>query len=157
MGWLALAPTASAADVLLAGYEPSESPELTLTSPDAGMTLTWPLVGGAGGVPAATEGSHVLKLAWTGETDRKVEVRHDFATSTFDLAGHGAILIDVYVETASGLPAIAGIYDDVFFWLEGFDHSDDHGAVVHACDVRGGQGTRGARPHSRDALRAGRR
>jgi len=121
VGWLALPPTAATADILLASYESTESPELSLSSPDAGMTLTWPVLGGAAGVPAATEGSHVLKLAWTGETDRKVEVRHDWASSTFDLAGQGGILIDVYVDTASALPAIAGIYDDVFFWLEGFD------------------------------------
>ena len=107
--------------MVLAGYEPSETTEVTITSPDVGMTLTWPLLGGSAGVPTATEGSHVLRLSWAGETDRKVEVRHDFATSTFDLAGHGAILVDVYIETASALPEIAGIYDDVFFWLEGFD------------------------------------
>jgi hypothetical protein len=121
IGGLALAPGADAAATKLASYEPAESPELSVSSPDAGMTLSWPLAGGVAGVPAATEGSHVLKLAWTGETDRKVEVRHAWATSTFDLAGHGAILVDVYVETASALPAIAGIYDDVFLWLEGFD------------------------------------
>jgi hypothetical protein len=120
-GWLALSPVAAAADVSLAGYEPSESTGLTLTSPDGGMTLTWPLAGGAAGVPAATEGSHVLRLDWSGETDRKVEVRHDWSTMTFDLAGHGRILIDVYIETPSALPAIAGIYDDVFAWIEGFD------------------------------------
>ncbi len=118
---LALAPSTTEAQTLLAGYEPSEAAELTVTSPDAGMTLTWPLAGGTGGVPAATEGSNVLRLAWSGETDRKVEVRHDWATTTFDLAGHGRILVDVYIETASALPDIAGIYDDVFSWLEGFD------------------------------------
>ena len=102
IGWLAVAPEVAVADTLLAGYELAESPELSVTSPDAGMTVTWPLVGGAGGVPPATEGSHVLKMSWTGETDRKVEVRHDWATTTFDLAGYAGILVDVFVETSSG-------------------------------------------------------
>ncbi len=121
VAWLVMAPMAAAAEVLLAGYEPSETAELSVSSPDAGMTLAWPLVGGAAGVPAASEGSHVLRLSWTGETDRKVEVRHDWSSTTFDLAGHGTILVDVWIDTASALPGIAGIYDDVFQWLEGFD------------------------------------
>ncbi len=105
--------------MLLAGYEASET-NLTLTSPDTGMTLTWPVAGGVGGVPAASEGSSVLKLSWTGETDRKVEVKHEWSGTTFDLADFGGLIADVYVETPSALPQILGVWGDVFGWLEGF-------------------------------------
>ncbi|MBW2361817.1 MAG: hypothetical protein JRG84_12990 [Deltaproteobacteria bacterium] len=121
LGFAAPAAVASPpAEMQLAGYETSETTNLTLTSPDAGMTLTWPLAGGVGGVPSATEGSSVLELDWTGETDRKVEVRHDWSGPTFDLAGYGGLLVDVYVETPSALPQIMGVWDAVFGWLEGF-------------------------------------
>ena len=52
---------------LLASYEPSET-GLTLSSPDSGMTVSWPVQGGVGEIPDATEGSHVVKLEWVGET-----------------------------------------------------------------------------------------
>ncbi|MGA2324626.1 MAG: hypothetical protein ABSG22_12360, partial [Sedimentisphaerales bacterium] len=47
-----------ASETLLAGYETSET-NLTLSSPDTGMTLT-KVLGGTGGAPAATQGSYVL-------------------------------------------------------------------------------------------------
>jgi len=45
---------------------------LILSSPDTGMTLT-KVLAGTGGAPAATQGSYVLKVTWTGQPDRKVE------------------------------------------------------------------------------------
>jgi hypothetical protein len=115
-------PTAAAAPpapMLLAGYESSET-NLTLSSPDAGVTLSWPVTGGAAGVPPATQGSSVLELSWTGETDRKIEVRHEWSGQSFDLAGYGGLLGDVYIDGPSALPQILGVWDDVFGWLEGF-------------------------------------
>jgi hypothetical protein len=106
-------------ETLLAGYENSET-NLTVTSPDSGMTITWPVGGGTGGVPPATQGASVMELDWAGETDRKVELKHEWSGWTFGLAGYGGILVDVYVDTASALPQIMGIWDPVFDWLEGF-------------------------------------
>jgi hypothetical protein len=107
-------PAAHGSERLLAGYELSET-DLTVTSPD-NCIITRPLQGG--GVPSATEGSYVLKLDCTGEWDRKVEVKHEWSGSTFDLAGYGGLLVDVYVETPSALPQIMGAW--LFSWLEGF-------------------------------------
>ncbi len=103
---------------LLASYEPSET-DLTLSSPDPGMSVVWPTLGGVGGVPAATEGSHVVKIEWVGEADRKVEVKHQWSGPTFDLAGHSWILVDVFIATPSALPETAGIWDDIFEWIPG--------------------------------------
>jgi hypothetical protein len=105
--------------VVLASYEPAET-SLTLTSPDVGMTLTWPVAGGVSGVPAATEGSNVLKMDWVGEVDRKVEVKHTWTGSTFDLSRYSEIQVDVYVDTASALHDVVGIWDDVFGWTAGY-------------------------------------
>jgi hypothetical protein len=98
---------------LLASYEPSES-NLTLSSRDSGMTVSWPVQAGVGDVPDATEGSHVVKLEWVGETDGKVEVKHQWPGPTFDLAGYSWILVDVFITTGSAVPGIVGIWDDLF-------------------------------------------
>lgn len=110
----------------LASYEPAEAGAgLTVSRGpnDPGLVVSWPVAGGMGGAPAATEGSHVLKMQWTGEADRKVEVRHDWSQSTFDLPGWLGgvtdIQVDVYIATDSALPQIAGIWDDVFGWTAG--------------------------------------
>jgi hypothetical protein len=108
----------ASANTLLSSYEPSET-NLTVTSPDASMTITWPLLGGTGGVPPATDGSYVLRMSWTGETDHKVEIKHQWTGFTFDLAGNDHILVDVYIATSSALPEIVGIWDDVFGWVSG--------------------------------------
>lgn len=103
---------------LLASYEALET-NLTVTSPDPGMTLTWPVPGGTEGAPMATEGTSVLKMEWTGETDRKVEVKHEWTNTTFDLVGFLEIRADVYVATASAMPSVVGIWDDAFGWIGG--------------------------------------
>jgi hypothetical protein len=115
---LLLLPAEPARSVSLASYEPSET-NLTLSSPDPGMTVSWPVQGGVGDVPDATEGSHVLKLEWVGEGDRKVEAKHEWDDQTFDLAGYSWILVDVFITSGSPLPGIVGIWDDLFGWVPG--------------------------------------
>jgi len=100
---------------LLAGYEYEEKDRLTVTKDpgkDQTLTVTWPVLGGVNGVPLATEGDYVLKLDWTNETDRKIEVRHDWNDFTFDLSGVDFIHADVYIATESAMPSIMGIWDN---------------------------------------------
>jgi len=110
------------AETLLASYESSETnlSVLTHTGIDPGLAVSWPVQGGVGGVPAATEGTSVLKMQWTSETDRKVEIEHQWSGFTFDLAGHERFLIDVYIDTSSAVPGNIGLWDFVFDWLGGF-------------------------------------
>jgi hypothetical protein len=126
LGFLAASVTSRASgDQLLAGYEPSDVGCLVVAPApsDSGLTVTWPVRGGVDGVPAATEGQHVLKMEWANETDRKVAIRHDWPCSTFDLpgllAGVVEIQVDVYVATPSATPQIEGIWDDVLGWIKG--------------------------------------
>ena len=107
---------------ILASYELSET-DVTVTSGEVTITR---LPGGTtdgtyGAVPDATEASYVLGLIWTGQPDRKVEIRHDF-TTTFDLDNADFILVDCYFPVESAMPiepdGIIGIWDDVFGWLE---------------------------------------
>ena len=128
------------ADALLASYELSEADLTILThaSEDPGLTVTWPVQGGIGGVPTATEGSYVLKMQWTGETDNKVEIEHQWSSFTFDLAGHERILIDVYIDTAPAVPGNIGLWDSVFEWLGGFPVPPVTGEwITVAMDVSG--------------------
>ena len=86
----------------------TDETSLTFTSPDAGVTTLQSVQGGIDGAPAATDGNNVLKLVWAGETDRKVEIRHQWSNLTFDLAGYDEIRADIYIATAS-----RGVY--IFF------------------------------------------
>lgn len=102
----------ASADVFtpVASYEPAES-DLTLTRGAADATLTVTRVlGGAGGAPAATDGAYVVRLQFTNETDRKIEFRHDWTTSTYDLAGNDELLIDVYFTSAGSRPGVIGVW-----------------------------------------------
>lgn len=122
VGVACLLPARAPADTLLASYEPTEVGHLVVTSPDAGLTTTWPLCGTSS--PAATAGTCLLKLQWANEDD-KVEVRHDwFDGGTFDLpgivAGVAEIRADVYFASPGTLPQVVGIWDDVFGWSEGW-------------------------------------
>lgn len=117
-------PAVASADSLLASYEYSEVGCLVVTSPDGGMTMTWPLCGGTG-VPPATDGDCVLKMGWIGETDRKVEIKHEWTDCmTFDLpgivAGVAELQVDVYIAAPSAVPQIVGIWDDILGWIEGW-------------------------------------
>ncbi len=104
---------------VLASYEPIETHLHIATdaNKDPSLTATWPVLGGVSNVPPATEANNVLKLAWTAETDRKVEVKHSWALFTFDLAGKDYLLADVYFADESSLPQIIGLWDDVFGWV----------------------------------------
>ncbi len=105
-----------ASETLLAGYETSET-DLTLSSPDSGMTLT-KVQGGTSGAPAATQGSYVLKAIWTGQPDRKVEIRHDGLN--YNLAGFDKALVDVFIPTGAALfqsTGLIGIWSDN--WVPG--------------------------------------
>lgn len=100
----------------LASYEPVET-HLSVTTDankDPSLTATWPVLGGVNNVPQATVGNNVLKLTWTAETDRKIEVEHDWSWFTFNLAGRDYLLADVYFADESSLPQTIKLCDDVF-------------------------------------------
>jgi len=127
--------------VLMASYEPSEVGELTVTTPDPGLTITWPVLGGSGGVPTATEGDYVLKWDIVNEDDQKVEVYHGWPTRAFDLDGYDYIMCDVWIDDAAILPmGICGIWDTIFGWQVGLPTPDTVGQWitveydVSACD-----------------------
>jgi hypothetical protein len=92
----------------IAGYEPYEVSDLNV-SPNLALSPTldinWPVLGGVNDVPEATKGKYVLKLSWTNEIDRKIEVKHHWNKSSFDLASVAYISVDVYFATESALPA----------------------------------------------------
>ena len=113
---LAAAATASASELTVVSYETSET-NLTLSSPDTGMTLT-KVLGGTGGAPAATQGSYVLKVTWTGQPDRKVEIYH--GGLSYNLAGFDKALVDVFIPTGAALfqsNGLIGIWSDN--WVPG--------------------------------------
>lgn len=93
----------------LASYEPAEA-DLIVTpgGADAGLTVAT-VQGGVSGAPAATDGDYVLRLSFTGE-DGKVEIRHDWSITTYDLGGNDQLLADVYVETPSAVPGLMGVW-----------------------------------------------
>jgi hypothetical protein len=102
---------------LLASYEPDEVNDLRVRpnpvfSPS--LHVDWPVRGGVNDIPEATDGDYVLKLYWEAEPDRKVEVRHDWNDTRFDLAGVDYMLVDVYFPTESALPACHK--DNVSIW-----------------------------------------
>ncbi len=100
-------PASSVCFETIAGYEPAEAGDLEVspTNPADSPTLdvNWPVLGGVNDVPEATQGDYVLKLSWT--NDSKIEIRHLWNKSSFDLAGVSYILVDVYFATESALPA----------------------------------------------------
>lgn len=93
----------------VASYEDSET-DLVVTpgGGDAGLTVTI-VDGGVGGAPAATDGSKVLKVSFVGE-DGKIEFRHDWSSFTYDLDNQDELLADVYIETASAIPGLMGVW-----------------------------------------------
>ena len=111
----------------IAGYEPIEVGDLIVsTNPAFSPTLdvNWPVPGGVNDVPEATEGNYVLKLSWTNETDRKIEIGHHWTNSSFDLNDVTYMLVDVYFATESSLPdaakkniSIWTIWDSNTYWI----------------------------------------
>ncbi|UCG16011.1 MAG: hypothetical protein JSV19_12030 [Phycisphaerales bacterium] len=111
LGLAAGMPALAETETPLASYEPSEV-DLTVTAnhpSDPGLTVTI-VEGGVGGAPAGTDGDYVLMVDFVGETDGKIEFRHDWSASTYDLAGEDELLADVYIATASAIPGIMGIW-----------------------------------------------
>jgi hypothetical protein len=110
VGMPALTPVRADVFTPLASYEPSESGLSVTPNPgDAGLSLSI-VQGGVSGVPAATDGSYVLRLEITNETDGKVELRHDWSLTTYDLAGQDELLLDVYIASAGALPGLMGVW-----------------------------------------------
>ncbi|MCJ7728713.1 MAG: hypothetical protein MUO27_02360, partial [Sedimentisphaerales bacterium] len=105
----------AAADELIASYENSEYPDLSIsTDPAKDPTLTVTrMLGGTGGAPPATNGDYILKWVWTNETLplRKIEIRQDWATKTFDLTPYNLITADVWFDGPSAQPATIGTYN----------------------------------------------
>ena len=98
------------ADELLASYEVSEMTDLTIsTLADPTLTVTR-VLGGVGGAPPARDGDYILRWEWTAETDRKIEVKHEWAESLFDLAPYNLITTDVWFDEPNAQPATIGIY-----------------------------------------------
>ena len=100
------------ADIItpLTSYEASETGlTVTANSGDTGLQVSI-VQGGVSGVPAATDGSRVLRVQITGETDKKIEFRHNWSASTYDLAGHDELLADVYIASAGAVPGLMGIW-----------------------------------------------
>jgi len=108
--WLEVEPYIT---TLLASYEDSEFPGLTLSTPDAGLTVTPVLASDVG--LTATDDVNILQWAF-GEPDGKVEVKHEWSSFTFDLAGYTDILCDVYFATDVTPMTVIGIWDDIFGW-----------------------------------------
>jgi hypothetical protein len=107
---LAAAATASASELTVVSYEPAET-SLVVSSGE--IQTMEKVLGGVGGVPAATNGSYVLKLAWTGQPDRKVEIRH--SGLSYNLAGFDKALVDVFIPTGAALflpTGLIGIWSD---------------------------------------------
>lgn len=94
----------------LASYEPSET-DLTVTpnAGDSGLSVSI-VPGGVGGAPVATDGDYVLKVTIFNEADRKVEFRHNWTTTTYDLAGQDELLADVYIADAGAIPNVMGVW-----------------------------------------------
>jgi hypothetical protein len=117
----------------LASYEADEAGDLSvscLVYPTS--TCVWPQDASP---IAPTEGARVLKWEWTNEADRKVEIRHSWSSSSFDLAGYDDIQVDLYFGAGSGLPAPGkiGIWDDVFDWVEGVPAPASTGEWTTVC------------------------
>jgi hypothetical protein len=103
-------PLSASVETPLASYEPSETDLIIARGgADVGLTLTV-VMSGQDGAPTATDGDHLLKLEFAGE-DGKVEYRHTWTGSTYDLAGQDALLADVYIDTPSALPSIMGVWE----------------------------------------------
>ncbi len=105
---LIAAATASASELTVVSYEPAET-SLIVSSGE--ISTIEKLPGGVGDVPSATNGSYVLKLAWTGQADRKVEVLH--SGLSYNFAGFDQMLVDVYIPTGAALFELDGL---IGFW-----------------------------------------
>jgi hypothetical protein len=93
----------------LASFETSEVDLVVRPGANDAGLLTDFVPGGMGGVPAATDGERVLRLAYANE-DGKVEFGIEWLTKRYDLAGYDRVYMDVFVETSTALPGLMGIW-----------------------------------------------
>jgi hypothetical protein len=118
---LAVVATVSASELTVVSYEPAET-NLIVSSGEIATIQKVP--GGVSGVPSATNGSYVLKLTWTGQSDRKVEIYQ--SGLNYNFAGYERMLVDVYIPSGSALfqsSGIIGIWSSN--WLPGNWSSGD--------------------------------
>lgn len=112
---LSAAAFASAAQLTVVSYEPAET-SLVVSSGE--IATIQKVLGGAAGVPAATDGQYVLKLQWAGQSDRKVEIHQ--SGLNYNFAGYAQMLVDVYIPGGSALfqsNGLIGIWSSN--WLPG--------------------------------------
>ncbi|MHC4911672.1 MAG: LamG domain-containing protein [Planctomycetota bacterium] len=146
---LALALPASAAETLLASYEPNEVNDGDLfvrVNDEAGnltVNTTWPMLQGTDAcsldpnfgpgvtVPNATDGNYVLGFSWVNETDGRADLHHEFLLSTFDLLNNDEIRIDVYIDGPNdmGVDRI-DLWDIELGWVLGEFEKDVNGDPV---------------------------
>ncbi len=132
---LCLALPASAEETILASYEKSEVGDLTAKvnneEANPSMVVAWPMLQGTDAnsydpdfgpgltVPAATDGEYVLGFNWTKESDGRVDIEHEWSSSTFDLVKNEKILIDVYIVGPNGVPNSIDLWDEDLAWFHG--------------------------------------
>ncbi|HBG26787.1 MAG: hypothetical protein A2Y10_05495 [Planctomycetes bacterium GWF2_41_51] len=95
---LSWASIAAAAEVIVASYEPTET---NLIVSSSNIHTIEKIQGGVAGAPFATNGGYVLKLSWTNQTNRKVEIMQNGLNYNF--AGYNKMLIDVFVPAGQAL------------------------------------------------------
>lgn len=105
---LIIAVAAMASEHTIISYEPNET-NLVVSSGE--IATIQKVRGGVSGIPSATNGSYVLKLAWTGQSDRKVEFYQ--SGLNYNFAGYEEMLVDVYIPTSSALFQSNGL---IGFW-----------------------------------------
>ncbi len=135
---MALMPLAYSIDLQLADYEDVD-PAVSLTTPDPSASIA--IVSGGGAAPIPSSGAKMLQLSWTGETDRKVEVKHDWGELLrFDLDGNDRLFVDLYipaevVSTADGASTLLGLWDDVIGWQPTLDAIITDQWVTYGFDI----------------------
>ena len=111
---LAAVAPARALETPLASFEPQEvGLQVTRGAQDTGLIVSR-VPGGVNGAPPATDGDYVLKLQFVNENG-KIEFRMDWSDTTYDLAGHDALLADVFIATSSALPGLMGIWSSNWY------------------------------------------
>lgn len=129
-----------ALDLQLADYEALD-PTVTLSSPDSGVRLE--IVSGGGDAPLPSSGGRMLQLSWSHETDRKIEIKHDWSgILEFDSAGMDRLLVDLYipadvVSATNEASTVLGIWDPVIGWQPTLDAIITDQWVTYGFDISG--------------------
>jgi len=128
-------------DTLMASYEHAEADANDLTAVvdddvnNSTVVVTWPMLEGTDAcsydpnfgpdvnVPPATDGNCVLGMSWTNEEPNgapgRVDLHHEWATSTFDFNDNNEIRIDIYIVGPNGVPNNIDLWDNVLGWMGG--------------------------------------